>query len=1124
MSKIILFIDSKVTNYTTFLAGLSSNVEMYLLNTEENGVLQITDILKDRTELDSIQIISHGSTGTLYLGYSILNNDNLLFYSDALEQIGSSLSASGDIMLYGCNVAQGDNGLNFINQLSAITRADVAASDDLTGNTFAGANWNLEASTGTIEAAALVQSDVVGFGNNTLATPGIITTGFGVSYNDHAYSIAVQSDGKIVVAGASHISSTDSDFAVARYNSNGSLDTSFDSDGKVTTALTAYQDVGYSVAIQTDGKILVAGTRYWNGLDYDFALVRYNSNGSLDAGFGDAGVVATDFNTSNEYGYSVVVQPDGKILVAGTSLYDNTGNYFALVRYNTDGSYDTSFDGNGVLITFFTSSVDDSAYAMTLQTDGKILAAGYNYINNDYSFALVRYNTDGSLDTSFDGDGMVTTHFSLNEGGYAITLQSDGKILVAGNSDNGTNVDFALVRYNTDGSLDTSFSGDGIVTTDFASSDDYGNSIVLQADGKVLVAGYTYANNDYSFALARYNTNGSLDTSFDGDGKVTAHFSLDEGAYSVAVQADGKILVAGDGYNNSGDFDFALVRYNSDGSLDTTFDGDNNLPIVPGFNIDSDNDFVTNEAGDTVVFSVSLITAPTHDVSVTFSSLNVAEGIITNSTLTFTATNWSTKQNFTVTGKDDTIMDGNVAYQIKGVVTSLDVNYSALTIDLITLINNDNDTVGQTIYGDDRGSKADVLVGTSGNDKIFGVNMIDRLSGGLGDDELWGGYDDDFLYGEGGNDKLFGEQGNDYMEGGEGNDILMGGIDDLAADTLIGGNGSDTYFVGYSSDGLVNDIVDDRGIDGAIDKVMITFQITSYTLGTGIENGELAVGTSATNLTGNELNNTLTGNDGNNILKGKAGNDVIVGGTGAGNDIYIGGGGNDTVVYKSATHGVTANLALGTASGNEIGSEIGSDTFRLLSTDTVTIENITGGSGGDKLTGDGLANKLKGLAGNDTLKGGAGNDVLVGGADNDMLIGGSGNDTLTGGAGTDIFKLNNLFSTDTITDFLVVDDTIQLKNTVFVQLTKLGTLGAGKFITGTAAIDANDYVIYNSGTGALLYDADGNGTGFAAVPIAILGIGLVLTYADFVVVQMLGYFIECGMCLGYICKARCFAR
>jgi uncharacterized delta-60 repeat protein len=196
------------------------------------------------------------------------------------------------------------------------------------------------------------------------------------------------------------------DFALARYNADGSLDTSFDGDGKVTTAIGASTDVGYSVIQQADGKLVVAGYS-WNGSNDDVALVRYNTDGSLDTGFDGDGKVTTAIGTGYDEGYSVIQQADGKLVVAGTS-YNGSSNDFALVRYNADGSLDASFDGDGIVTTAI-GAANDYAQSVIQQADGKLVVAGYSHNGSDSDVALVRYNADGSLDTGFDGDGKVTT-------------------------------------------------------------------------------------------------------------------------------------------------------------------------------------------------------------------------------------------------------------------------------------------------------------------------------------------------------------------------------------------------------------------------------------------------------------------------------------------------------------------------------------------------------------------------------------------------------------------------------------------------------------------------------------------------------------------------------------------
>ena len=225
----------------------------------------------------------------------------------------------------------------------------------------------------------------------------------------------------------------------------GELDTTFDTDGKVTTSIGSGDDYVNSVVLQSDGKIVAAGYSY-NGSNYDFAIVRYNTDGSLDTTFDTDGKVTTPIASGDDRAYSVVLQSDGKIVAAGYS-YNGSDNDFAIVRYNTDGSLDTTFDTDGKVTTPI-GSRSDTAYGVVLQSDGKIVAAGYSFNGSDNDFAIVRYNTNGSLDTTFGTGGKVTTPIgSGNEEANSVVLQSDGKIVVAGSSVNGSNYDFAVVRY-----------------------------------------------------------------------------------------------------------------------------------------------------------------------------------------------------------------------------------------------------------------------------------------------------------------------------------------------------------------------------------------------------------------------------------------------------------------------------------------------------------------------------------------------------------------------------------------------------------------------------------------------------------------------------------------------------
>ena len=402
--------------------------------------------------------------------------------------------------------------------------------------------------------------------DTTFDTDGKVTTDIVSSLDDAASSVAVQADGKIIVAG-DYDNNVSRDFAVARYNTNGSLDTTFDTDGKVVTDIgTNTSDIVQSVAIQADGKILVAG--YSDPVaTYDFVVVRYNANGSLDTTFDTDGKVATDIGTNSvDNIYSVVVQSDGKIVVAGWSNAGGRSD-FTVVRYNTNGSLDTTFDTDGKVITDIGTNRFDTAYSAVLQADGKIVVAGTSDAGGTDDYVVVRYNTNGSLDTTFDSDGKVTTNIgtSSTDYGSSVLVQSDGKIVVAGYSDVGSTNNLVLVRYNTNGSLDTTFDSDGKAISDIGSSNtDRPNSAVLQADGKIVVAGYSNTGGSDNFVVVRFNTNGSFDTTFGIDGKVSTDIGTNSGdqARSIVLQADGKIVVAGTS-DTGGSDNYALVRYNA---------------------------------------------------------------------------------------------------------------------------------------------------------------------------------------------------------------------------------------------------------------------------------------------------------------------------------------------------------------------------------------------------------------------------------------------------------------------------------------------------------------------------------------------------------------------------------
>ena len=364
----------------------------------------------------------------------------------------------------------------------------------------------------------------------------------------------------------------------------GDLDPTFGTGGMVTTDIARSTDIANAVAVQVDGKLVVVGQTYKNNdfSDEDFVVTRYNTDGTLDNTFGVRGRVKTDFPGLAAVPSSVVIQPDGKILVAGGAfpLFTFAGN-FELVRYNPNGSLDTSFGSGGIVTTNFPEG--SYAFDVALQSDGKIIAAGTVFVDfiigeaSDTDFALARYNPDGTPDTTFGSGGQVSTDFvGMEDDAFSILIQPDGKIVAVGSANSSaTFYDFAAARYLSNGTIDTTFGVSGKVQTDFGDQNfDRARSAALQPDGKIVAAGFAISHGGgvQNFAVARYTSNGVLDTTFNRVGKTQIDFgNCCQSATKVLLQSDGKIITVGGSNGESGDDDFLLARLSPRGSLDNTF-------------------------------------------------------------------------------------------------------------------------------------------------------------------------------------------------------------------------------------------------------------------------------------------------------------------------------------------------------------------------------------------------------------------------------------------------------------------------------------------------------------------------------------------------------------------------
>jgi uncharacterized delta-60 repeat protein len=400
---------------------------------------------------------------------------------------------------------------------------------------------------------------------------GKVSTDF--SNNESANDVVVQPDGKIVAAGITSVDAVNSDFALARYGADGALDPSFGTGGKVTTDFFGLFDRADAMALQPDGKIVVAGLTGDRVSQGDFALARYNSDGTLDASFGTGGKVVTDFSGGLDGASGVALQPDGRVVAVGTSAARGQFD-FALARYNGDGSLDPSFGTGGKVTNDF--SPIDTASAVAIQPDGRIVVSGSTFsIPTVSDFAVARYETDGSLDASFGTGGRVKTDFfGASDLPAALALQADGRIVVAGAVDDldGSAFDFGLVRYNFDGTVDLAFGSNGKVTTDFAGGLDGARDVALQADGRIILAGTAgdgLIRSATDFALARYELNGRLDSTFGSGGKVMTDVSAGfDTASALAIQQDGRLVLAGGTGSGESSVDFALVRYSATGGPD----------------------------------------------------------------------------------------------------------------------------------------------------------------------------------------------------------------------------------------------------------------------------------------------------------------------------------------------------------------------------------------------------------------------------------------------------------------------------------------------------------------------------------------------------------------------------
>ena len=1143
----------------------------------------------------------------------------------------------------------------------------------------------------------------------------MVTTPIGTA-NDVGRKVLVQADGKIVVAGYSVGSNTGQDFAVVRYNLDGSLDTTFGGTGKVTTDLGSADEGGWSAALQSDGKIVVVGRRF-NGTTDDIVLIRYNTNGTLDSSFGIGGRVIYDegayeqalgvtikpdgeiivvgssnlfgdtdvfsvrFNSSGtlinsegfdyygltDVGNSVAIQSDGKYLVAGYATYIDGFKYITLIRYNADGSPDATFESAGAVITAV-GVADDVAQSVLVQPNGKIIVTGYTVDDvTGQNFLVLRYNANGTLDTTFGLSGVTSTDLgSLDEGAWGAALQVDGKIIVVGRRFNGSTDDLVLIRYNSNGSIDTTFGSSGSVITPAGSGVGSGWSVALQSDGRIVVTGSSSNVPNQDIITLRFNTNGTIDNTFGGQaagspiitsngGGATASVSVSENSTAVTtVAATDPDVGQTPVYSISGGADLARFTINSStGAL--SFINAPNFEAPTDANTDNVYEVIV-EASDGAITDTQTISVAVTDQNeapsitssgggattlVSVSTNSTAVGTVTasdpdaNTTLTYSMSGGADLARFSInsstgalsfinapnfeaptdantdnvykvivqasdgtltdlqtisvtvttqTGAPSITSDGagataSISFAENGIAVTtvaatdpdagqtpgysisggsdrarFSINSSTGALSFVNAPNfeaptdTNTDNVYEVIVQTSDGTLTDTqtisvtvtdhdnepVLATNGDDILIAVTAPDAFNGVLGSDTVSyinatsgvtanltnPAVNKGFAQGDTyiSIENLTGSSFNDTLTGDANANVLTGGA---GVDKLVGGTGNDTYYVNLTAAAKLEDKVTETSkIASEVDRIVlsgisINAAVATLKLAANIEDIDAsATGSSLLNLTGSALSNTIIGNAAANVITGGALGDTMDGRDGG--DRYVVASAadfNGDTINDTGTSGVDefrfTGKAAATLNLNAVGLEqvvIGTGTGTNAVTTGKGAINIDASGVANALTmiGNNGANALTGTGFNDVLQGNSGNDNLNGGAGNDALYGGLDNDILTGGSGMDSFVFNTTPNAtknwDTITDFNVADDTIQLENAIFTALgVAPGILSAGAFVIGTAALDAANRIVYNSDTGALLFDSDGSAQG-GAVQIATLGMGLLLTNDDFLII------------------------
>jgi uncharacterized delta-60 repeat protein len=814
--------------------------------------------------------------------------------------------------------------------------------------------------------------------------------------------VAVDGAGRIVLDGAAS-NGTNNDFAVARYNPDGTLDTTFAGTGTVLTPIGPGNDIAYAVAIDSTDRI-VAGGIASNGSNFDFALVRYNRDGTLDTSFGTGGKVTTSVSGGDDYLRAIAIDPAGNIVVAGYAVGAGGNEDFAVARYTTAGLLDTSF-GTGGIVTTPIGTGNDEAFGLALDGSGRPVLVGQCMVGGNWKYGIARFTATGALDTTFGTGGKVILSFgSGDDRGIGLAVDASDRIIVAGQPQTGaTTYAVGVARLTSQGALDSSFGSGGEVITPVGAIHDGGGQVVFDKSGRIVVGGTSFNGSDFDFSLERYNQDGTLDNSFGNGGTLSTDFS--EGTASsdvnwgMTIDAAGRIIEGGYAAPH-GTNEFALARFLPDNlpPVVTTTAGTNTYvedaaPVAIDAGLTLTDDFDTSLVGA----SVSIATYQPGEDALAFtpqlgiaSSFDAALGVLTFTgtasiasyqallrSVTYADTSESPdKSPSTITfTADDGSSTNHVGLANRVMIVDAQNDAPVLVDDAVlpAVLQATADPPGRKIVA----LFAGLVTDPDQRDSLAGVAVVGNPADG--EEGSW----------------QYSTDGTNWFPvgtAGDGPTALA-----LSAETEL------RFLPAPWFDGDPKPLTV-RAVDLTF-AGPFTAGGTRQTIDTLANGGTTAISVNTagvvTTVWPNSVGGAWLSPGGNLIVEGTAGNDTIT----------VSPAKDRSKLAVTLNRVLLDTFPLASVTGQiDVRAGAGADrvTFSPKVTKPALIDGgpgndtVTGGAGNDTLLGESGNDRLVGGAGNNLLVGGDGNDVLTGGAGRDVLIGGAGADTLAGGSGDDL--------------------------------------------------------------------------------------------------------------------------